>query len=275
MVRKYLCVHRLHNKHKMTSSKIHNLGEENLSARRKAQHGRRHIDESAKVIGIDNYVQKRTKSVVLLPKTLKQEEYIDLLTDYTRNIVFATGPAGTGKTMLAVMAGIKAFKERAVDKIIITRPAVGVDDEQHGFLPGDLNAKMEPWTRPIMDVVMEYYTTRDIANMLEEQTIEISPLAYMRGRNFKRSWIIFDEAQNATTNQMKMVLTRLSEGSKLIITGDLNQLDRKYRADNGLRDFLDRLRDAGSDAIASVDFGRRDVQRHPTVSEVLKLYGED
>jgi phosphate starvation-inducible protein PhoH and related proteins len=275
MLCKYQCVRTATQSTKMTSSKIHKLGEQNLSARRKAQHGRRHIDESAKVIGIENYVQKRTKSVVLLPKTLKQEEYIDLLTDYNRTIVFATGPAGTGKTMLAVMAGIKAFKERAVDRIVITRPAVGVDDEQHGFLPGDLNAKMEPWTRPIMDVVMEYYTTRDIANMLEEQTIEISPLAYMRGRNFKRSWIIFDEAQNATTNQMKMVLTRLSEGSKLIVTGDLNQQDRKFKADNGLRDFLDRLREAGSAAIASVDFGRRDVQRHPTVAEVLKLYGED
>lgn len=260
----------------MTSNKIHKLGELNLSARRKTQQARfRYHDDSAKVIGIDNYVQKRTKSVVLLPKTLKQEEYIDLLTDFTKTIVFATGPAGTGKTMLAVMAGIKAYKERTVDRIVITRPAIGVDDEQHGFLPGDLNAKMEPWTRPIMDVVMEYYTTRDVANMLEEQTIEIAPLAYMRGRNFKRSWIIFDEAQNATTNQMKMVLTRLSEGSKLVVTGDLNQQDRKFKNDNGLRDFLDRLRDTGSQAIASVDFGRRDVQRHPTVSEVLKLYGED
>jgi len=260
----------------MKSKKIHTIGELDLSARRKAQQARvRHHDDSAKVIGIDNYVQKRTKSVVLLPKTLKQEEYIDYLTDPSKNIVFATGPAGTGKTMLAVMAAVKAYRERTVDKIIVTRPAVGVDDEQHGFLPGDLNAKMEPWTRPIMDVIMEYYTARDIANMLEEQLIEISPLAYMRGRNFKRSWIIFDEAQNATTNQMKMVLTRLAEGSKLVVTGDLNQQDRKFKSDNGLRDFLDRLTSAGSQAIASVNFGRRDVQRHPTVTEVLKLYGED
>jgi phosphate starvation-inducible PhoH-like protein len=260
----------------MISKKIHNLGDKDLSARRKAQQARvRHHDDTAKVIGFDDYVQKRSRRVVLLPKTVRQEEYIDYLTDPNRKIVFATGPAGTGKTLLAVMAAVKAFRERQVDRIVVTRPAIGVDDEQHGFLPGDLNAKMAPWTRPIMDVIMEYYTARDIANMLEEQTIEISPLAYMRGRNFKRSWIIFDEAQNATTNQMKMVLTRLSEGSKLVVTGDLNQLDRKFKADNGLRDFLDRLRDAGSDAIASVDFGRRDIQRHPTVAEVLKLYGED
>lgn len=254
---------------------IINLGDTNLSAKRKAQQGRQRNFDTANVIGINSYVQQRNKQVVLLPKTLKQEEYIDLLLDNSKHIVFATGPAGTGKTMLAVMAAIKALKERQVDRIVITRPAVGVDDEEHGFLPGDLNAKMAPWTRPIMDVVQEYYSCKDIAGMLEEQTIEIAPLAYMRGRNFKRSWIVFDEAQNATVNQMKMVLTRLSDRSKLVITGDLNQLDRKYHTDNGLKDFITRLQSAGSGMIATVDFGRRDVQRHPVVSEVLKLYGED
>lgn len=225
-------------------------------------------------INFNNYKQQK-KSVVLLPKSLKQEEYIDLLTDKKKLIIFATGPAGTGKTMLAVMAAIRAYKEGTIDKIIITRPAVGVDDEQHGFLPGDLNAKMAPWTRPIMDVINEYYSPKDVVRMLEEQTIEISPLAYMRGRNFKRSWIIFDEAQNATINQMKMVLTRLSEGSKLVVTGDLNQMDRKFTTDNGLRDFIDKLSASRSLAIASVAFARKDIQRHPVVAEVLKLYGEE
>jgi len=126
-----------------------------------------------------------------------------------------------------------------------------------------------------MDVIQEYYSARDIANMLDEQIIEIAPLAYMRGRNFKHSWIIFDEAQNATVNQMKMVLTRLGEGSRLVVTGDLNQMDRKFTNENGLRDFIERLQAANSSMIASVDFGRRDVQRHPVVAEVLKLYGED
>jgi len=252
-----------------------------LSANRKPQSSRsaragnkNNFTDSNNVIGINNFVQIK-RPITLLPKNLKQEEYIDLLNNPKKLIIFAVGPAGTGKTMLAVMAAIKSLKEGKINKIIITRPAVGVDDEQHGFLPGDLNAKMEPWTRPIMDVIGEYYTTKEIASMLAEQTIEISPLAYMRGRNFKRSFIIFDEAQNATTNQMKMVLTRLSEGSKLIVTGDLNQMDRKFSSDNGLRDFIERLTRTGSQAIAEVSFSRKDVQRHPVVAEVLKLYGED
>jgi phosphate starvation-inducible PhoH-like protein len=252
-----------------------------LSANRKPQSSRsaragnkNNFTDSNNVIGINNFVQIK-RPITLLPKNLKQEEYIDLLNNPKKLIIFAVGPAGTGKTMLAVMAAIKSLKEGKINKIIITRPAVGVDDEQHGFLPGDLNAKMEPWTRPIMDVIGEYYTTKEIASMLAEQTIEISPLAYMRGRNFKRSFIIFDEAQNATTNQMKMVLTRLSEGSKLIVTGDLNQMDRKFTSDNGLRDFIERLTRTGSQAIAEVSFSRKDVQRHPVVAEVLKLYGED
>ena len=260
----------------MKSKNCINIGEINLSAKRKAQNARVRNHDGAQIIGIDNYIQQtKQRHINLIPKTLKQEDYIDLLTDYSKSIVFATGPAGTGKTMLAVMAALKSYREGRVDRIVITRPAVGVDDEQHGFLPGDLNAKMAPWTRPIMDVVMEFYTSRDVSRMLEEQIIEIAPLAYMRGRNFKRCWIIFDEAQNATINQMKMVLTRLSHESKLIITGDLNQMDRKFNNENGLRDFLERLKTTDSSAIASVDFGRRDVQRHPTVAEVLKLYGED
>jgi phosphate starvation-inducible PhoH-like protein len=253
-----------------------NFRRNNLSAKRKFQSNRRGHDQevSNNVIGIEKYIQNK-KNVILLPKNLKQEEYIDLLTDPKKLIIFATGPAGTGKTLLAVLAAIKAYKEGRINKIIITRPAVGVDDEQHGFLPGDLNAKMEPWTRPIMDVFSEYYNTKDLARMLDEQAIEISPLAYMRGRNFKHSWIIFDEAQNATINQMKMVLTRLSEGSKLVVTGDLQQMDRKFNSENGLRDFIERLTKSGSNSIANVAFARKDVQRHPVVAEVLKLYGEE
>lgn len=214
------------------------------------------------------------KPINLVPKSLNQEKYIDMLTDWEKLIVFATGPAGTGKTMLAVLAAIKALRHGEINKIIITRPAVGVDDETHGFLPGDLNQKMEPWTRPIIDVMLEYYKPQEIDKMLEEKTLEIAPLAYMRGRNFRNSWIIFDESQNATVNQMKMALTRLSVGSKMIVTGDLNQLDKQFRLDNGLKDFIERLSQANSRTIGVVQFATKDVQRHPVVTEVLKLYGE-
>jgi len=210
----------------------------------------------------------------LIPKTLSQEHYIELLQDSDINVVLAVGPAGTGKTMMAVIAAVQAFRRGDVEKIVITRPAVGVDGEQHGFLPGDLNSKMEPWTRPIFDVLHEYYSTKDTARMLEEQTIEISPLAFLRGRTFKRSWIIFDEAQNSTENQMKMVLTRLGDESKMVITGDLAQHDRKFEHENGLRDFISRLKKQGSSLISLVEFNSRDVQRHPVVKEVLKMYGE-
>lgn len=226
-------------------------------------------------ISFNSYSNKSYKKAVnLIPKSLKQEEYIDLLTDPNRTIVFATGPAGTGKTMLAVMAAIRAYKAGEVNKIVITRPAVGVDDEKHGFLPGDLNSKMEPWTRPIMDVMMEYYSPKDIARMLDEQTIEISPLAYMRGRTFKQSWIIADEMQNATPNQMKMLLTRLGDGSRMVVTGDTRQADRKEN-DNGLLDFqrlVERFQKLKY--IAGVEFTGKDIHRHPAVAEVLKLYGE-
>lgn len=231
------------------------------------------METSDNTISFNSYSHYK-KAVNLIPKSLKQEEYIDLLTDPQRTIVFATGPAGTGKTMLAVMAAIRAYKAGEIKKIVITRPAVGVDDEKHGFLPGDLNSKMEPWTRPIMDVMMEYYSPKDIARMLDEQVIEISPLAYMRGRTFKQSWIIADEMQNATPNQMKMLLTRLGDGSRMVVTGDTRQADRKD-PDNGLLDFQGLVNGYKKlDYIAGVEFTGRDVHRHPAVVEVLKLYGE-
>ena len=248
-----------------------------MSAKRKTQAGRRaqNFEQADNVIGINQFIQQK-KPVALLPKTLKQEEYIDLLVNPKKSIVFATGPAGTGKTMLAVMAAIKAYKEGKVNKIIITRPAVGVEEEEHGFLPGDLNTKMEPWTRPIFDVISEYYNTREVARMLDEKVLEISPLAFMRGRTFKNAYIIADEMQNATTNQLKMLLTRLGDKSKMVVTGDLRQMDRKFNNDeNGLRDFIERLERADSSTISVVNFGRKDVQRNPVVAEVLKLYGDE
>jgi len=225
------------------------------------------------VVNFNQYVQQR-KAVHLIPKSLNQEEYISLLEDTSKYIVFATGPAGTGKTMLAVLAGIKALKEGEVKKIVMTRPAVGVDDEQHGFLPGDINAKMEPWTRPLFDVFAEYYSSRDIARMIDEQTIEIAPLAYMRGRTFKDSWIVADEMQNATPGQMKMLLTRLGEGSKIVVTGDTRQADRS-ESNNGLLDFKSLVAAyQQSKYVAGVEFISKDIMRHPAVAEVLKIYKE-
>jgi phosphate starvation-inducible PhoH-like protein len=225
------------------------------------------------IVNLKSYTQQR-KTVSLVPKSLAQEEYVDLLLNPSKTVVFATGPAGTGKTMLAVLAAIKAYKEGVIQKIIITRPAVGVDDEKHGFLPGTLNEKMEPWTRPIFDVFKEYYSPRELALMLEEETIEISPLAFLRGRTFKNAWIIFDEAQNSSTNQMKMVLTRIGDNSRMVITGDLNQNDRKFSNENGLRDFLDLLSRSNSKSIDLVHFGNKDIMRHEIVREVLELYGD-
>ena len=229
--------------------------------------------ETNNTLSFNQYVQQR-KTVHLIPKSLNQEHYIEILTDQTKHIVFATGPAGTGKTMLAMLAGIKAYKEGQVSKLILTRPAVGVDDERHGFLPGNINAKMEPWTKPLFDVIQEYYSPREVARMLEEQVIEISPLAFMRGRTFKGSWVVADEMQNATPGQIKMLLTRLGEGSKIVVTGDTRQADRSD-SDNGLLDFKGLVeRYQQSKYVAGVEFERKDIARHPAVREILDIYGE-
>lgn len=223
----------------------------------------------------EEYFQERQRrKVELIPKSLNQETYIDLLTDPTKLIIFATGPAGTGKTMLAVMAAMQAYQRGDCSRIIITRPAVGVDDEQHGFLPGDINAKMAPWTRPIMDVFADYYRQAEITRMLDDSTIEVSPLAYMRGRTFKNSWIIADEMQNATPSQMKMLLTRLGDNSKMVVTGDTQQADRREN-DNGLIDFKRLVSQyENSKYVAGIEFAGRDIHRHAAVAEVLKIYGE-
>ena len=222
-----------------------------------------------------NFDQGRTRTnqrqVNLNAKTINQKKYITALTDPDTDIVVVSGPAGTGKTYLAMQAAIKSLKDGDVDRIILSRPAIGVEEEEHGFLPGDLNAKMEPWTRPLLDVLREYYTMRDITRMLEEQIVEIAPLAFCRGRNFKNSYIILDESQNATPNQLKMIMTRIGIGSKLVITGDIEQADRKS-ADNGLLDLQSRLRKGVIPGLQLCEFEIKDVQRHKIIEHVLKLY---
>lgn len=224
------------------------------------------------VVDFQKY-KNRKKNVVILPKNLAQEDYIALLDDNRTDVIFAIGPAGTGKTMIAVLAAIRALKNGECEKIVITRPAVSVD-EQHGFLPGSLVEKMAPWTRPIFDVIEEYYSPTEIEAMIKENIIEVAPLAYMRGRTFKNAYILFDEAQNSTPNQMKMILTRLGENSRIITTGDLNQHDRTFE-ENGLKDFLELLKSSSTGRIQFVEFSREDVERHPTVREVLRIYGDE
>jgi phosphate starvation-inducible PhoH-like protein len=224
------------------------------------------------VVKINTFLPKKTRSVNIIPRNKNQEHYILKLTDSEKNIVFGIGPAGTGKTMLACQVGVKLFLEGAVDRIVVTRPAVSADEDL-GFLPGTLEQKMAPWTRPIFDVFREYFYANEIEGMIQEGVIEISPLAYMRGRTFKDSFIIADEMQNATPNQMKMLLTRIGTGSKMVVTGDLNQADRLK--DNGLIDFINHLSNTETKRIDCVHFIQNDIERHEAVREVLKIYGDE
>lgn len=214
----------------------------------------------------------RQTQVNIVPRNFNQDDLLGYLEDKNINIVFAVGPAGTGKTLISTLAGIRELKSNNINKFVVTRPAVSVD-EQHGFLPGTLQEKMAPWTRPIFDVFEEYYSPDQIEYMLNDNKVEVAPLAYMRGRTFKDAWIIADEMQNATDNQMKMLLTRIGEGSKLVVTGDLDQHDRGYE-ENGLKMFIERLTKAKSDRIKLVQFEKGDVERHPIVTEVLDIYNK-
>lgn len=233
---------------------------------------KKRFTSDVKVIDFQSYLPQKKQRVVMTARNSNQKTYLQKLQEESISIVFAIGPAGTGKTMLAVMHGIKLYQEGLVDKIIVTRPAVSVDEDL-GFLPGTLNEKMAPWTRPIFDVLGEYYKAQDIAKMLEEGVIEISPLAYMRGRTFKNAYIIADEMQNATVNQMKMLLTRLGENSKMVVTGDLAQADRVN--DNGLINFCNLLKNKQMKHIDIVQFDHKDIERHDAVKEVLSLYGDN
>jgi len=205
---------------------------------------------------------------MLSPRTFTQRKYLDLLYSSVP-IVVGTGPAGTGKTLLACHAGSKALVAGKVQRLIITRPAVSVD-EQHGFLPGNLNKKMEPWTRPMFDALYRNFSPKKVQDMVYDQQIEICPLAYMRGRTFENAWVIADEMQNATPSQMKMLLTRIGEGSKMVVAGDLQQHERGFE-ENGLLDLLCRL-DPESTNMRCVQFTDEDVVRSQVIKEILKIY---
>ena len=207
----------------------------------------------------------------LVFKNETQEKYMNYLNEDNIPIVFATGPAGTGKTFLACHYAIKKLLNNEINKIIITRPTVSVDEE-HGFLPGDLNDKMRPWLRPLYDNFEKYVNSNYVQKLIKDETIEICPLAYMRGRTFDNCIIIADEMQNSTESQMKMILTRIGFDSKLIINGDLQQSDNKR---NGLYDFINKYNNSNlddKDNIKIVKFDSNNIQRNPIIRTILEIY---
>jgi phosphate starvation-inducible PhoH-like protein len=211
------------------------------------------------------------------PRSENQGLYVKYLCDTNIPIVIGVGPAGSGKTLFACNQAVLALKSGAVDKIILTRPVVPVE-EDIGFLPGSLINKMDPWTRPIFDILLEFYQQKDIDGMLHSGALEISPLAYMRGRTFKKAFVIADEMQNASPNQMLMLTTRIGDGSKLVITGDLKQSDRGV--DNGLADILRKIKSYNDFNIYNndelgiriVEMEGKDIQRSPIVAKLLEIY---
>jgi len=204
---------------------------------------------------------------MVLPRNISQIRYIEYL--YSKApVVIGTGPAGTGKTLLACHSGAKALIKGNVSKLVLTRPAVSVD-EQHGFLPGSMEKKMDPWTRPMFDALHRYISPKQVKELMIQQKIEICPLAYMRGRTFDNAWIIGDEMQNSTPSQMKMLLTRIGTDSKMIVTGDVNQHDRGFE-NNGLSDLISRIRP--SENILHLDFTTDDILRSEVIKEILELY---
>jgi len=208
------------------------------------------------------------------PKNPRQIDYVAALKNPKKKIVICSGPAGTGKTLFATEYGIRQFLTGGVEKLIFTRPSVSVDEDL-GFLPGSLEDKMAPWIRPIYDILYEHLSPSEVTSLIEEKLIEIAPLGYMRGRTFKNAWIVADEMQNSTVSQMKMLLTRLGENSRIIVTGDLEQFDR-IDGFNGLEDFLSKFREKSlhskPDSIVSFQFDKSDIQREEVVKEVLDIY---
>lgn len=203
-------------------------------------------------------------------KTVGQKEYVAAVKKNT--VTFGVGPAGTGKTYLAVCLAVAAFKSKQIEKIILTRPAVEAG-EKLGFLPGDLQTKVDPYLRPLYDALQELFGLETYAKLIEKGAIEVAPLAYMRGRTLSSAFVILDEAQNATREQMKMFLTRLGEGSKMVVTGDMTQTDLPEGKTSGLRHATAVLR--GVEDIAVCTLTEKDVVRHPLVSRIVRAYEKD
>lgn len=208
-----------------------------------------------------------TPLVKIAARTKAQKEYIKQLRNNT--LTFAAGPAGTGKTYLATALAVEKLMRKEIEKIVLTRPVVEAG-ENLGFLPGTLEEKIDPYLRPFFDAINEMIGAEKVQKLIEQSVIEIAPLAYMRGRTIKNSFMLLDEAQNTTEMQMKMFLTRLGENSQVVVTGDLTQVDLPYKVKSGLRDAVERLDNI--DDIHIIKFNAKDVIRHELVSKIVKAY---
>jgi phosphate starvation-inducible PhoH-like protein len=224
------------------------------------------VDHPAEVLSL-NIVSNRGRSI--RPKTANQKRYVDAIEDHT--ITFGIGPAGTGKTYLAMAKAVSALQAKKVNRIILTRPAVEAG-EHLGFLPGTLNEKIDPYLRPLFDALHDMIDIETIPRMMQSGIIEVAPLAYMRGRTLNDAFIILDEAQNTTPEQMKMFLTRLGFGSKMVITGDVTQIDLPNGQHSGLRVVRDILKDI--DDIAFLELTAEDVVRHRLIGDIVKAYNK-
>ncbi len=248
------------------ASKGQNIGEQEVKAAVRMS-GDNHHSESEKQEMND--IVLKTKKRYIYPRSAMQAKYIQEM--MKNELVFGLGPAGTGKTYLAVALAVSMMLEGAIDKIILSRPAVEAG-ENLGFLPGDLKEKVDPYLRPLYDALYEMLPAEMVDKKLALGEIEIAPLAFMRGRTLANSFIILDEAQNTTPMQMKMFLTRLGENSRMVVNGDLSQVDLPRGVISGLRDALDTLKNV--DNISSVTFGAGDVVRHGLVAKIVQAYEE-
>lgn len=221
-----------------------------------------HTENFSEPVGID-------KGRKIRPRTPGQAAYLQSIRE--NDLVFCTGPAGTGKTYLAVAAAVEGLKTQQVRKIVLVRPAVEAG-ESLGFLPGDMQAKINPYLRPLLDALREMMDHEQMRRAMEEDVIEVIPLAYMRGRTLNRAFIIMDEAQNTTISQMKMFLTRMGEGSKVVVSGDTSQIDLPTSAKSGLIDAVRRL--SGIRGSSTVTLTGSDIVRHRLVQEIVRAYEE-
>ncbi|WP_237072557.1 PhoH family protein [Pseudaestuariivita rosea] len=215
-------------------------------------------------------VEIKTRKKLVEPRTEAQKAYVKAL--FENELAFGIGPAGTGKTYLAVAVGVSMFVGGHVDRIILSRPAVEAG-ERLGFLPGDMKDKVDPYMQPLYDALNDFLPGKQVAKLIEDKRIEIAPLAFMRGRTLSNAFVVLDEAQNATTMQMKMFLTRLGEGSRMVITGDRSQVDLPRGVQSGLRDAERLLKDIPK--ISFNYFTAKDVVRHPLVAAIIEAYEAD